>query len=95
MDGTTQAWVDRWLENMLRPDQYVLAPLLDSSDDWNKLKAKNYAGDDLLRLCDPQSRARFSYHLLCALLYDHEIAALVDGTSSGPRYLPNYGPTCG
>ena len=39
--------------------------------------------DDLLRLCDPQRLTRLIHHLLCALLYYHEIAALVDGTPSG------------
>ena len=41
--------------------------------------------DDLLRLCDPQRLTRLIHHLLCALLYYHEIAALVDGTPSGPE----------
>ena len=55
---------------------------MDSSDDWDKLAAKTYAGDDLLRLCDPRRRTRLSHHLICALLYDHEFAALVEGVPS-------------
>lgn len=82
MDRQTQLWVERWLENARRrPDHTMLSPLMDNLDDWKKLEALNYAGDDLLKLCDPRRRSRLSQHLLCALLYDREIAALGDGLS--------------
>ena len=51
---------------------------MDSSEDWSKLQERHYAGDNLLKLCDPMRRTRLSHHLLCALLYDHEIATLLD-----------------
>ena len=84
LDSVTLAWVDRWIANTRHQGHSVLAPLMDSSDDWDNLFAKTYSGEDLLRLCDPRSRTRLSHHLLCALLYDHGIAALVEGVPSSP-----------
>ena len=86
MDEQSKSWVLRWLDNARRrPDDTMLAPLIDNMDDWTKLEARSYAGDDLLKLCDPRRRSRLSHHLLCALLYDKEIAALVEGFSSVTR----------
>ena len=51
LDTVTKFWVGSLLENTRHHGHSVLAPLMDSSDDWDKLAAKNSAGDDLLRLC--------------------------------------------
>uniref|UniRef100_A0AAV1V8K8 Uncharacterized protein n=1 Tax=Peronospora matthiolae TaxID=2874970 RepID=A0AAV1V8K8_9STRA len=58
---------------------------MDSSDDWGRLREQDYAGDDLLKFCDPQRKAKLSQHLVCALVYDREIAALVEGVPADTR----------
>ena len=82
MDEQSKSWVLRWIDNeRRRPDNTMLAPLIDNMDDWTKLVARFYAGDDLLKRCDPRRRSRLIHPLLCALLYDQKIAALVEGFS--------------
>ena len=50
MDEQSKSWVLRWLTNgRRRPDNTILAPLIDNMDDWIKLEARSYADDDLLK----------------------------------------------
>uniref|UniRef100_A0AAV1TYE8 Uncharacterized protein n=1 Tax=Peronospora matthiolae TaxID=2874970 RepID=A0AAV1TYE8_9STRA len=80
----TGVWVDRWIaRSQQRLSPSLLAPLIDNSDDWRKLRGINYAGDDILRLCDPHRRVRMSHHLMCAIVFDNEIFALT-GTGGKP-----------
>ena len=76
-DPSTVLWLDRWIANTERSSfSSRLAPQMDNFDEWRRLREAKYAADDLLRLCDPQRRARFAQHLLCALIFDREIFAL-------------------
>ena len=57
-----------------------VAPVLNG-DDWHKLRELKYAADDILKLCDPCRKVRYSQHLLCALLFEHEIGVLTEGVA--------------
>ena len=64
------------------PLQSTDAPLLcwTSHWQWRRLEqvgAANYAVDEVLSLCDPKRRTRFSHqHRICAILFDVEIYVL-------------------
>uniref|UniRef100_A0AAV1USB4 CCHC-type domain-containing protein n=1 Tax=Peronospora matthiolae TaxID=2874970 RepID=A0AAV1USB4_9STRA len=84
----TGVWLDQWIaRSQQRLSPSLLAPLIDNSDDWRKLRGINYAGDDVLRLCDPHRRVRMSHHLMCAIVFDNEIFALT-GTGGKPVRPP-------
>ena len=87
-DPPTVLWLDHWITTTERcrfPSR--LAPLIDNSDDWSKLRAAKYAADDVLKLCDPLRRVRLGQHLLCALFFDRKIFALT-GAGNKPS-LPS------
>ena len=71
-------WIDRATSTAARSG---LSPLLDNGDDWHKLRELKYAADDILKLCDPCRKVRYSQHLLCALLFEHEIGVLTEGVA--------------
>uniref|UniRef100_A0AAV1T278 Endonuclease/exonuclease/phosphatase domain-containing protein n=1 Tax=Peronospora matthiolae TaxID=2874970 RepID=A0AAV1T278_9STRA len=85
----TGVWLDQWIaRSQQRLSPSLLAPLIDNSDDWRKLRGINYAGDDILRLCDPHRRVRMSHHLMCAIVFDNEIFALT-GLAESQYALPS------
>ena len=83
-DHQILVWLDQWIGSITyRATLPHLPTLLDSGDDWSRLRELNHASDDILKLCDPRNKVRFSQHLVCALLFDAEITALTDSHSEG------------
>ena len=79
---SVQIWLDQWIASTLhRTAMLHLPPLIDNADDWSRLREVKHAADDILKLWDPHSKVRFSQHRLCAILFDHEIAALTEAHS--------------
>ncbi|CAI5733503.1 unnamed protein product [Peronospora farinosa] len=77
----TTAWLDQWVQQIkMLQERKVAGNLGDDADHWKRLRFNKYGGDDLLRLCDPVRRVKFSHHTLCAHLYQVEIAELLSVT---------------
>ncbi|KAE8915452.1 hypothetical protein PF003_g616 [Phytophthora fragariae] len=77
-DKQTLKWLNKWKEKFIRPPPHNLSPLIDSSEDWNKLRGRQYGEDEVLELCDTGNKRVLAQHLLCALIYDKEIRALTN-----------------
>ena len=76
LDRPTHTWLDGWIaRTRYRGVTVTLESLVDMFDDWRLLLYKNYGGDEVLRLSDPQRRTSLSQHLLCALIYDKDCCA--------------------
>ena len=76
-DHVTKSWLDGWKERTSRQiARSSLSPLIDSSDDWRRLKDSKYGGDDLLRRCDLPHKVQLARHILCVLLYNAEIKSI-------------------
>ena len=54
-------WIDRAKSTSARSG---LSPLIDNGDEWHKLRELKYAEDDILNLCDPCRKVRYSQNLL-------------------------------
>lgn len=75
-DRGTLRWLDDWKARFARAPPNNLATLVDSSDDWVKLRSRGYGKDEVLKLCDVGNKRRLAQHLLCALIYEKEIRAI-------------------
>ncbi|EEY64348.1 uncharacterized protein PITG_02926 [Phytophthora infestans T30-4] len=75
-DRGTLRWLDDWKARFARAPPNNLAPLVDSSEDWIKLRSRSYGKDEILKLCDVGNKRRLAQHILCALIYEKEIRAL-------------------
>ena len=60
-----------------------LPPVIDNGDDWRRMRDPKHKGDDIIKLCDPRNKVRFSHHFLCSFIFDQEIEALTDAHSEG------------
>jgi hypothetical protein len=75
-DLATRQWLDRWKAKFEHQPQGTLQPLVDSSEDWQKMRTYHYGADELLQLCDVSNRYRFAQHAICAFEYEKEIKVL-------------------
>ena len=57
--------------------------LIYIGDDWRRMRVLKHAGDDIVKLCDPRNKVRFSPYFLCSFIFDQEIEALTDAFSDG------------
>ena len=79
-----RTWLDQWVTSAAhRGDLTSLPPLIDNSDDWRRMRVLKHAGDDIIKLCDPRNKVRFSNHFLCSFVFDREIEDLTDAKSEG------------
>ncbi|EEY67054.1 uncharacterized protein PITG_17644 [Phytophthora infestans T30-4] len=75
-DRGTLKWLDDWKARFARAPPHNLAPLVDSRDDWVKLRSRGYGQDEILKLCDVGNKRRLAQHLMCALIFEKEIRAI-------------------
>ena len=73
----------QWHQIEMLIEQNVAGNLGDNVDSWKKMRFYHYGNDELLRLCDPGRRVKFSHHMLCAHLYQVEIEELLSVTEIG------------
>jgi len=81
--STPDPEVKEWLQSWSRRTSGAATPalravLLNAKDDWAALKAINYGDIPVLKLCTANNRAEFSRYILCAMVYQDEIATLID-----------------
>ncbi|KAE8879237.1 hypothetical protein PF001_g27751 [Phytophthora fragariae] len=69
-------WLDDWNEKFGRRPPDNLPPLVDSREDWNKLRSLEYGGDETLRLCEVENKRSLAGHIICALVYGKEISVI-------------------
>ncbi|CAI5747524.1 unnamed protein product [Peronospora destructor] len=80
----TRAWLDQWMQQITMLQMRKAAGNIgDNADSWKRIRVNKYGKDDLLRLCDPVRRVKFSHHTLCAHLYLVEIEELLSVTDTG------------
>ena len=76
-DQSTQVWLDEWKARTISlSGTSFLASVLDSTDDWTKLRERGYGSDKLLRRCEVTYKSRFAWHTICAILHNVDIKAL-------------------
>ena len=63
----------------------MMSPQMINMNERTNLEVLIYAWDDLRIFFDPRRHYRLSYHLLCAFIYDQEIAAHVEGFTSATK----------
>ena len=77
LDQSTQVWLDEWKARTISlSGTAFLASVLESADDWTKLREREYGSDELLRRCDVTYKSRFVWHTICAILHNVYIKAL-------------------
>ncbi|EGZ09689.1 hypothetical protein PHYSODRAFT_522005, partial [Phytophthora sojae] len=73
----TKRWLEKWSGRWNAADtEEDMAAVVNSKDDWEKLRSLKYGADELLHLCDPSLRTVGAIHLLCAEMYAEEERAL-------------------
>uniref|UniRef100_M4BQG4 Uncharacterized protein n=1 Tax=Hyaloperonospora arabidopsidis (strain Emoy2) TaxID=559515 RepID=M4BQG4_HYAAE len=76
-DPATNAWLDIWKSRTTRAIAgQTLAPLIDNTNDRKKLRASDYGGVGLLRLCDFRNKRQCARHVICAILHNDGNKAL-------------------
>ena len=79
----TRAWLEQWMHQIeLLKERKVAGNLGDNVDFWKQMRFNHYGNDEILRLCDPGRRVKFSHHMLCAQLYHVEIEELLSVTET-------------
>ena len=51
-DKSKQKWLDDWMAKSSHPAPHNLSSLLDSTEDWKRLRACEYGDDTNFKLCD-------------------------------------------
>jgi hypothetical protein len=77
-DITTRNWLDDWKKRIAKPPPHALLPMIDSREDWAKLRSRGYGEDEVLKFCDIGNKGRLANHMLCALVFEKEIRVLTD-----------------
>ncbi|KAE8981757.1 hypothetical protein PR001_g23910 [Phytophthora rubi] len=88
-DKSTRKWLADWIDRIAQPPvKKGLAPLIDISDDWERLRIRAYGDDALLRRCDFGRKLTLAQHILCAILYDKEIRVLTGTDDAEDTSIP-------
>jgi hypothetical protein len=62
-DRALHKWLDEWKAKFTRTPRLTNLQQLESTEDWTKLRNRNYGDDPILRLCDVGNKRRLAQHL--------------------------------
>eukprot|EP00644_Phytophthora_capsici_P017932 jgi/Phyca11/126395/e_gw1.62.215.1 len=77
-DKEVVRWLTAWINKFDKPRMQNLLPVVDTREDWLQLRNLHYGGEDILKMCDVSNKRRLAQHILCALIYEHEISVITD-----------------
>lgn len=77
-DKEVVRWLITWINKFDKPRMQNLLPVVDTREDWLQLRNQHYGGEDIPKMCDVSNKWRLAQHILCALIYEHEISVITD-----------------